>query len=78
MEGHPISKVEVSICDSIAAVRAETGATYSVAGEILSHFPKKNDQIFNNAIMEALVERACTKNRNPHCGDGYWCQRKNN
>ncbi|GFT17100.1 retrovirus-related Pol polyprotein from transposon 297 [Trichonephila clavipes] len=42
-ESNPISIIQISICNTEAAVCADTGATYSVAGEKLYHLLKQKD-----------------------------------
>ncbi|GFV11167.1 uncharacterized protein TNCV_2719111 [Trichonephila clavipes] len=42
-ESNPISIIQISICNTEAAVCADTGATHSVAGEKLSHLLKQKD-----------------------------------
>ncbi|GFT88646.1 retrovirus-related Pol polyprotein from transposon 297 [Trichonephila clavipes] len=41
-ESNPISIIQISICNTEAAVCADTGATHSVAGERLYHLLKQN------------------------------------
>ncbi|GFX37946.1 retrovirus-related Pol polyprotein from transposon 297 [Trichonephila clavipes] len=42
-ESNPISIIQISICNTEAAVCADTGATHSVAGEKLYHLLKQKD-----------------------------------
>ncbi|GFT32999.1 uncharacterized protein TNCV_149811 [Trichonephila clavipes] len=42
-ESNPISIIQISICNTEAAVCTDTGATHSVAGEKLYHLLKQKD-----------------------------------
>ncbi|CAL1267106.1 unnamed protein product [Larinioides sclopetarius] len=51
MENNPTSIIEISICDTQAAVCADTGATHSVAGQKLYELLKKNGMAFENKMI---------------------------
>ncbi|CAL1271290.1 unnamed protein product [Larinioides sclopetarius] len=54
MENNPTSIIEISICDTQAAVCADTGATHSVAGQKLYEL-KKNGMAFENKMIDMTL-----------------------
>ncbi|GFW77432.1 retrovirus-related Pol polyprotein from transposon 17.6 [Trichonephila clavipes] len=51
-ESNPISIIQISICNTEAAVCADTGATHSVAGEKLYHLLKQKGLNFEEKTMQ--------------------------
>ncbi|GFR00074.1 transposon Ty3-I Gag-Pol polyprotein [Trichonephila clavata] len=54
-ENNPISIIQISICDTKAAVCADSGATHSVAGEKLYHLLKQKGLNFNEKTMQMTL-----------------------
>ncbi|GFS74911.1 retrovirus-related Pol polyprotein from transposon 297 [Trichonephila clavipes] len=54
-ESNPISIIQISICNTEAAVCADTGATHSVAGEKLYHLLKQKGLNFEEKIMQTTL-----------------------
>ncbi|GFX92809.1 uncharacterized protein TNCV_2657231 [Trichonephila clavipes] len=54
-ESNPISIIQISICNTEAAVCADTGATHSVAGEKLYHLLKQKGLNFEEKIMQMTL-----------------------
>ncbi|GFW42864.1 retrovirus-related Pol polyprotein from transposon 17.6 [Trichonephila clavipes] len=54
-ESNPISIIEISICNTEAAVCADTGATHSVAGEKLYHLLKQKGLNFEEKTMQMTL-----------------------
>ncbi|GFY17376.1 hypothetical protein TNCV_657891 [Trichonephila clavipes] len=54
-ESNPISIIQISICNTEAAVWADTGATHSVAGEKLYHLLKQKGLNFEEKTMQMTL-----------------------
>ncbi|GFS99972.1 retrovirus-related Pol polyprotein from transposon 17.6 [Trichonephila clavipes] len=54
-ESNPISIIQISICNTEAAVCADTGATHSVAGEKLYHLLKQKGLNFEEKTMQMTL-----------------------
>ncbi|GFX19981.1 retrovirus-related Pol polyprotein from transposon 17.6 [Trichonephila clavipes] len=54
-ESNPISIIQISICNTEAAVCADTGATHSVAGEKLYHLLKQKGLNFEEKTMKMTL-----------------------
>ncbi|GFW69040.1 uncharacterized protein TNCV_2919381 [Trichonephila clavipes] len=54
-ENNPISIIQISICNTEAAVCADTGATHSVAGEKLYHLLKQKGLNFEEKTMQMTL-----------------------
>ncbi|GFW24607.1 hypothetical protein TNCV_2404711 [Trichonephila clavipes] len=54
-ESNPISIIQISICNTEAAVCADTGATHSVAGEKLYHLLKQKGLNFEEKTMHMTL-----------------------
>ncbi|GFX62318.1 uncharacterized protein TNCV_407131 [Trichonephila clavipes] len=54
-ENNPISIIQISICNTEAAVYADTGATNSVAGEKLYHLLKQKGLNFEEKTMQMTL-----------------------
>ncbi|GFU37332.1 uncharacterized protein TNCV_4273162 [Trichonephila clavipes] len=54
-ENNPISIIQISICNTEAAVCADTGATHSVAGEKLYHLLKQKGLNFKEKTMQMTL-----------------------
>lgn len=61
-EGHPMSIIEVTICDTAGAVCADTGATHNVAGEKLYHLMKEKGLLFKRKNVMMTMADGITKN----------------
>ncbi|GBO07399.1 hypothetical protein AVEN_157515-1 [Araneus ventricosus] len=67
MESNPTSIIEISVCNTRAAVCADTGATHSVAGQKLYQLLKKNGLTFENRIIDmTLADGQIKKNGDTH------------
>ncbi|GFU59021.1 retrovirus-related Pol polyprotein from transposon 297 [Trichonephila clavipes] len=60
-ESNPISIIQISICNTEAAVCADTGATHSVAGEKLYHLLKQKGLNFEEKTMQMTLADGRTK-----------------
>ncbi|GFT68898.1 transposon Tf2-6 polyprotein [Trichonephila clavipes] len=54
-ESNPVSIIQISICNTEAAVCADTGATHSVAGEKLYHLLKQKGLNFEEKTMQMTL-----------------------
>lgn len=62
MDNHPTSIIEVNICNTRAAVCADTGATHSVAGEKLYNLLKQHglnfeDKVINMTLADGHIQQ---------------------
>ncbi|GFW59129.1 retrovirus-related Pol polyprotein from transposon 17.6 [Trichonephila clavipes] len=60
-ESNPISIIQISICNTEAAVCADTGATHSVAGEKLYHLLKQKGLNFEEKPMQMTLAGSRTQ-----------------
>ncbi|GFY29536.1 transposon Ty3-I Gag-Pol polyprotein [Trichonephila clavipes] len=60
-ESNPISIIQISICNTEAAVCADTGATHSVAGEKLYHLLKQKGLNFEEKTMQMTLADSRTQ-----------------
>ncbi|GFX97032.1 uncharacterized protein TNCV_1997641 [Trichonephila clavipes] len=60
-ENNSISIIQISICNTEAAVCSDTGATHSVAGEKLFHLLKQKGLNFEEKTMQMTLADGCTQ-----------------